>query len=256
MKIRYYKLNIKEIVAIVLLFLFVFNEFLTEYVSSIFSYIDDCAIIVIIIAVIIQIVKYRGKLTMDKYEIYVLACYVLIYIIGICGDISSQFQNNKLAILLDMLAWTKFFIAYICLVNIIKPEKVNVYYDYLVKVGKIIIIIGLILEILNLFTDIQLVEGHEKYGLKAFALGGHPAFTSAILAGFTSIFLVEPKKNKIWIVLELLLVAATLRAKALAYVCLVIYALIFLRKNINFTKILILGILILVVGWTQIQYYF
>lgn len=255
MKVRYYKLNIREIIILVLLLLFMFNGAIIN-TYPIFAYIDDFAIIAIILATIIKIIKDKGKLRLEKNEKNILLCYILIYMLGILGNISSQFQNNKIAILLDMLSWTKFFIAYICLVNIINPKRVDAYYDYLIKIGKILIIIGVILEILNLFTDIKLVDGYEKYGLKAFSLGGHPAFTSAILAGFTSILLVEPKRNKIWIIFGLLLAAATLRSKAIAYVCLVIYALIFLRKNINIIKILMLGILVIAVGWTQIQYYF
>ena len=256
MNIKFYKLNIREAISVILLCLFIFNEILTQHISSIFSYIDDFAIVLIILFFIIKIIRQKGKVGLERYERKILYAYIIIYCLGIIGNLISRFQDKNIAILIDMLAWTKFFIGYICLVNLIKKDRVNVYYDYLIKIAKVIVMIGLVLEILNLTTDIQLVDGYEKYGIKAFSLGGHPSFTSAIFAGFTVLFLLEPKKNKSWICLSMLLVAATLRSKGIAFVCLVIYALIFLRKNISVLKIATIGLLAIIVGWNQIQYYF
>lgn len=251
-----YKLNVSQILWGGLLFLFIFNEILTQHISSFFSYIDDIAIVLIILFFIIKIIRQKGKIELEKNEIRILFLYIVIYCLGILGNFISKFQDKSIAIIIDMLSWTKFFIGYICLVNLIKKDKVNNYYDCLIKIGKLIVIIGIVLEILNLLTDIQLVDGYEKYGIKAFSLGGHPSFTSAIFAGFTVLFLVEPKKNKFWIALSMILVTATLRSKGIAFVCLVIYALIFLRKNISVLKIITVGVLAVIVGWNQIQYYF
>lgn len=256
MKLKFYKLNIIEIIMLITLFIFVFNEALAKYVCPIFSYVDDFVIILIFIFYLINLIKKKGKIKFSKYEFRIFIAYIFLYIVGILGNLLSKFQENIFAILIDMLSWTKFFIAYILLVNIIKKDRVKVYYDYIAKIGKIIIAFGLILEILNLTTDLKLVDGYEKFGIKAFAFFGHPSFTSSIVAGFVAMLLVEPKKNIKWILLGLILMAATLRTKAFAYVCLIIYALIFLRKNINFLKTIMIFFIVLVVGWSQIQYYF
>lgn len=256
MNIKFYKLNISEIFLGILLFLFIFNEILTQHISSFFSYIDDFAIVLIILFFIIKIIRQKGKIELEKNEIRILILYMLIYSLGIFGNFISKFQDESVAIIIDMLSWIKFFIGYVCLVNLIKKDKVNNYYDCLIKIGKVIIVIGIVLEILNLTTDIQLVDGYEKYGIKAFSLGGHPSFASAIFAGFTVLLLMEPKKNKFWIVLSMVLVAATLRAKGIAFVCLVVYALFFFRKNISNLKIIMVGLLVIMVGWNQIEYYF
>lgn len=257
MKIRYKKSTLIDAILMLILFLFVFNEFLSNHVSRFFSYIEDITMIALILIFIIQFIRKRGKICLEKHEKIILISYVLIYILGALGNIVSEFQSSNFAILVDILSWTKFFIAYIGLVNIMKKDTADKYYTYLVKFAKFIIVIGLVLEILNLTTNIELADkSYAKFGIKAFSLFGHPAFASSIFAGLTSILLVEPKKNRLWIFLGLILVGATLRSKSFAFICLVIYSLIFLRKNINLLKVLILGILVVIVGWSQIQYYF
>lgn len=256
MKLKFFKLNIIEIIMLITLFIFVFNESLTKYVSPIFSYIDDFIIIFIYIFYLINLIKKKGKIKFSKYEVKIFIAYIFLYVVGVLGNSLSKFQDNIFAILIDMLSWTKFFIAYILLVNIIKKDRVKTYYDYIAKMGKLIIVLGLILETLNLTTDLKLVDGYEKFGIKAFAFFGHPSFTSSIIAGFVALLLIEPKKNIKWILLGLVLMATTLRTKAIAFVCLIIYSLIFLRKNINLLKTIMIFLIVLVVGWSQIQYYF
>lgn len=258
MKNKYKKPKLIDISLMLILFLFVFNGFFTKYISGVFSYIEDIAMIVMILIFMIQIIRKRGKIYLEKYEKVILVSYVLIYILGIIGNIVSEFQESKFAILVDILSWTKFFIAYIGLVNIIKKDTADKYYLYLVSFAKLIIVIGLVLELLNLTTNIELADKlYARFGIGAFSLFSHPAFTSSIFAGLTSILLVEPKKNKVWIFFGLILTAATLRAKSIAFVCLIIYSLIFLRNNKNvLLKVLILGMLVVIVGWSQIQSYF
>ena len=256
MKFRYYKLNIIEIIMLIVLFLFVFNELLTKYVSSVFSYIDDLAIILIIICYNVKSIKNKAKTNINKYELKIVILYIILYIIGILGNLTSNFQENLFAIIVDMLSWVKFFIAYILLLNMIKKNRVKVYYDYIVKMGKLIILFGLVLEILNLTTDFQLVEGYEKFGIKAFSFFGHPAFTSSILAGFVAIFLFDSKKNKNWIMLGSILLMATLRTKAFAFVLLIVYTVFFLKRKINVLNIIMAISLVVAVGWSQVQYYF
>ena len=257
MKIRKYKLTLKDIILMIILFLFVFNEFLTKNVSGFFSYIEDATMVGIILILVVRLILKRGKINFEKHEKVIIVSYVLIYIIGILGNYVSGFQKNNFAIMVDLLSWTKFFVAYVGLVNIIQKQTANKYYTYLINFAKVIILIGIVLEILNLATSLELTgKTYAKFGIKAFSLFGHPAFASSIFAGFTALLLVEPKKNKLWICLGLILVAATLRSKSFAFVGLVIYSLIFLRKNINTLKILIVGVLVLIIGWSQIQYYF
>lgn len=256
MKIKFYKLNIGEILILIALFLFIFNEVLTKYISTIFSYIDDFTLILILIYYGINTIKKKTNTFSHKYEIRILILFIVLYVIGILGNVLSKFQGNSFAIVVDMLSWMKFFISYIFLINTIKKDKAKVYYEYIVKVGKLIIALSFILEMFNLTTDFRLVEGYEKFGIKAFSFFGHPSFASSILAGFISALLVEPKKNKIWILLGLVLIAATLRTKAFAFVALVVYALIFFRKKINILKIIMIFLLVIFIGGSQIQYYF
>lgn len=246
-----------DIILIIILFLFVFNAPLTEHISSVFSYIDDVTIAILILIFGIQLIRKKGKVYVEKHEKIIFISFCLMYVLGLIGNIISGFQNNFFAILVDMLSWTKFFIAYIGLVNILKKNTAIKYYGYFEKFSKFMIIIGILLEILNLTTDIELtLPWLGRYGIKAFALFSHPTFASSIFAGLTSILLVQPKKNKMWILFGLLLIGATLRTKSLAFIGLIIYSLIFLQKNINFFKVAIVGILVAVVGWSQIQFYF
>lgn len=254
---KFDKAKVLDFTLIIILFFFVFNVVLTRYVSPYFSYIEDGMILVLICIFIVNCIKKRGKIRLEKHEKIIIISYFFIYILGILGNIISGFQSNIFAIMVDMLSWTKFFIGYIGLVNIIKKERAERLYVYLLNLAKFVVIIGLVLEILNLTTSLELAQKtYAKFGIKAFSLFGHPAFASSIFAGFTALFLLEPKKNKLWIILSLILVAATLRSKSFAFVCLIIYSVLFLRKNINALKILSAIVLIVVVGWSQIQNYF
>lgn len=256
MKLKFYKLRIIEIIMLILLCLFIFNEALTNYISNFFSYIDEIIMFIIFLFYIINIVKRKGKISFTKSENIIFITYILLYIIGIIGNCISKFQNNIFAIVIDMISWMKFFITYILIVNTINKDRAIIYYYYIVKLAKIIMIFFLILEILNLTTDFQFVDGYKKFGIKAFSFFGHPSFASSILAGFVTLFLLKPTQNAKWIFLGLMLITATLRTKAFAFTCLVIYSLIFLRKNINLIKMITILLLIIIIGWSQIQYYF
>lgn len=246
-----------DIVLMIILFLFVFNAPLSEHINSAFSYIDDVTMVILILIFGILIIRKKGKVFIGQHEKIILISFGLMYVLGLIGNIISEFQNNLFAILVDMLSWTKFFIAYVGLVNILKEHTANKYYGYLKKFSKFMIIIGIILEILNLTTDIELtLPWLGRYGIKAFALFSHPTFASAIFVGLTSILLVEPKKNAIWILLGLILIGATLRTKSIAFIGMIIYSLLFFRKKINIFKVVIIGVLVVIVGYSQIQFYF
>ena len=258
MKDNYIKPKLIDLVLMLILFLFVFNGALSKYISGVFSYIEDFAIIIMLVIFIIQIIRKNGKICLEKHEKAILISYIIIYVLGITGNIVSELQVSTFAILVDILSWTKFFIAYIGLVNIIKKDTADRYYLYFVNFTKFLIVLGLILEILNLTINLELADkAYDRFGIRVFSLFAHPAFTSSIFAGLTSILLFEPKKNKLWIFLGLLLTGATLRAKSIAFICLIIYSLIFLRNNRNvLLKVLILGIFVGIIGWSQIQSYF
>lgn len=258
MKDNYIKPKLIDLVLMLILFLFVFNGFLSRYISGVFSYIEDFAMIIMLLIFIIQIIRKSGKICLEKHEKAIIISYVIIYLLGITGNIVSELQDSTFAILVDILSWTKFFIAYIGLVNIIKKDTADRYYLYFVSFTKFLIILGIVLEVLNLTIDIELADkAYDRFGIRVFSLFAHPAFTSSIYAGLTSILLLEPKKNKVWIFLGLLLTGATLRAKSIAFICLIIYSLIFLKNNKNIVlKVLVLGILVLTIGWSQIQSYF
>lgn len=263
MKIKIIKFSVVETAIIVLSILVVTSGILTYWFKISVSYADDILTILTIgLAMFTLFFFYREK----KLDLKLFLFPIITTIIGFIGNLINNYQNNLVAIFLDAFSWQKFFLLYACFLVILQSteNKSFFYLNIAQKIAKLLIILGVIIEILNLMGIIYSAPGFDRFGLPAFTFGLHPSNSTSILAVVISLLFWDEKKNRIYIYISLMLIILTFRFKGIAFAFLVSY---FILKNIlphmkNKVKIpLVIQIIpiILCIGficWDQITFYF
>lgn len=140
---------------------------------------------------------------------------------------------------------------------------------YLNKLCKVLVVPGVVLAIVNLFTDVGMYTEY-VYGLRAFHyiflrvgnLNGVCAEILIIFTAYLSYISNEKKRKKqsLYIVLTLLLMMSTLRSRAFIYVALYVAGYFFFVKGkrikIKLHYFVPVGIIGAYIGWSKIQFYF
>lgn len=247
------KLN--TILIICLLVLTIFSTPLKSLLNINFNYSDELLTIYILCICIYKFIK--KELVLSKNDMFIIFLLVLIDLIGLIGNIVSKYQTSLFAILVDVLGWQKLVVTYIGFKDLINKSKVEKYYEIINIISKIIIILGCIFEVLNLFNIVVLAPEHKRFGINAFSIMGHPSMSCAIFAFIICWMLREPQKNMLWIIISLLLEIATLRTKAFAFCGAVILCYIFSRDNKKLVaKLICLGSVMLLIAMSSIKFYF
>lgn len=253
----------KDIGLFVLLTFLIFYGFLSEFINPIFKYVDEF-IVVYLFVYFILISGKNHSFYISKTDKNILICLLLLTIIGFFSNILSKFQPNVLYSILDWFSFMKFPLSYILLSKIIKYKNDELsYYDFnrISLYFKIILIIIMFIVIGNLIFDFNLAPTYSRFGIRSYSLGGHPSFASAVCAAIASYFMIDYKKNFLWIILALILSSATLRIKAIVWAFLMFLFIIFNRekkiKGKQVIMLLLVGIVIaLCVSYKSIQFYF
>lgn len=255
MKIKIFKLNLFEILICILLVFTIMSEMLSTEVNDIFSYSDEIFVIVVIIAGIIKSFSKVPKWKIQELIIFVIL--LIIYIIGIVGNKISNIQENTFAISIDMLNWIKFWGTYLFLQSIIKKEKISKYYELFVSLIKILLVVSLILELLNILDINVLTNKYDRFGLHSFCfIDGHPSAASSVFAVCICVLLYNYKKNKKWIMIAIAMEILTFRFKAIAFVIALIIEIVIMRRRVSITKIVFISGILIAVAWQPIKYYF
>lgn len=256
--IKIIRLNIKEILFLILIALMVFYSFVVQYISPYFNYVDDLFTAIFILIAIIKTVMRPNEKRLNKYDKYLLIFGTILMLLGLIGNFISGYQTNVKAILTDLLAFCKWFGVYLAGMVILEVKKADRYYEVAEYFSKIILFIMLIILISTQIFHWDLADEYSRYGLPIYTLGGHPSFAAAIGACCISILLLNYSKNKKWILLGLILTMFTWRIKAIAYVILMIIFLIFNRdkKDFSIKKLAIYAVIAIVIASKYIVNYF
>ena len=247
--------NKKNLLIIVFL-IFMFSDYLGDKINQIFCYTDEIILCTMILYYFYNKIKRHKNIQLNNEEEKIIYTFIIIYFSGILGNILSGYQSNIIAIIKDMIINMKFFIPYILMIDIIKNENSSNMKNKITNIAKLAIIVASLIEILNLLCGFMGSIKYGKFGIPALTFGGHPYFSSAIIACATSLLTMDIKKNKQYIIIGLLLSALTFRTKAYLYIALIIFSIIFFRKTIKLWKIIIIFLIMLIIGWNKIEYYF
>lgn len=249
-----------EIIYVCLLYLFVLQYFLQEYIQ-IFQYFDEFIAILFFPVFIVYVIKKHGKIKVDKKDIIIVLCLLGVIIIGLFSNFLYGYQETKY-IVSDIIVFLKFFLVYF-LAKIIFTNGLREFNRKISTNIKIITFILFILSILNYIFKF-LPFATERFGISSNQLFfGHPTVLAAITAMLMLNLLVFGYKlNKsfyITIAMQMVLIISTLRTKAIAYVIVAIILMIYvlkLRKKIKILNIALLIVLCCIIGYKQIVFYF
>ena len=245
---------------IILLYLLVLQNPLQNYIKG-FQYIDEILALMFFPIAIIYIVKNNGKIRIGKKDIAIVLCLFIIIAIGLISNIIYGYQS-VIYVLSDLLVFVKFFLVYYSVQTIFKGRLKE--YSKLISVHiKIITSILFILTILNYIFDIWPPESY-RYGIGVNQICfTHPTMLAAVtVALMCNLIFFRYEKEKFYIItliMQILLIASTLRMKAIAFIAvsilLMIYVLKF-NKKIKVLNVLLVGGICILISYNQIVYYF
>ena len=206
----------------------------------------------------------------EKKIVYSLIIMFIIFVVGLISNFMFSVETRIPAIITDMATLFKgyisFFGFYLLFDNMEETEK-NTVIKYLARLCTVIIIPGFILLFVNLFVNINMHTDY-VYGLRAFhyiflRVGNLKTFCVRSLIIFTLALINNKKREKeitAYIIMSLVLMVSTLRARAFIIAFLYIIGYIFfivLKKNkfkLRYTLPTVIPLLI--IAAPKIQYYF
>lgn len=251
------KLNKKNVFYIILVFLFTFQMLLQKYVS-IFQYFDEFYALISIPLVIM-------KKKIDKVELKMIIIFFALNIIGILSSIIYNYQPLG-AVFTDILLINKFFMGIITTKILFKNFEYEKERKVVRKFCGGMILLLFALSLMDILFNIFPTEFTYRFGLKPVQLFfSHPTVLLYAMLFLLSNFIlfkdeeILNKNDIIVICCDMLVMCMTLRTKAfaIALVTVLLCYYIFIRKKyIKFNKIIVLGAIILLVAYSQIQVYF
>lgn len=243
------------LIIIFLLALSIFGTPLHDLTGIPFNYADDLLTVYIIIVCLYKLISKKYQL--EKNDTLILIILTIINIVGIIGNLISGYQTSLIGIMVDFLGWQKFVVAYLGFKMLTKKEKLDEYYQIIFKISKVIIVVSVIFEVLNLLDIVHLAPGHDRYGIGSFSIMGHPSSASAIMAFIICCLLLKPKENIKWLTAAIIIELATLRMKAFAFVLAIPISYFLFKDSKNLLKkITLFAIMMLIVSAGSIKFYF
>lgn len=248
-------------VFIIIFYLLIFKDAFLN-IFSFFQYIDEIIAILAIPIFFINLYKNRGiiYLKCEKYSYYIFL-YLYIFI-GVMSNIIYQYQSLIDAVLPDIFInlkfWWSIYVAKYLLgdIDFTKNSKKIVFHI------KFVITIYIILFIYhNIFGEI--FPESERFGFKVTWLfyEVHTFFVAICIFLISLSTMVKPyfRYNKLYMAILLILLCSNLRFKAFgaaAIYVILYYFILYKNKIINKKLILLIGIFCLLIGFTQLEFYF
>lgn len=251
------KVDLKYIYFLFFLYLFVFSDWLAIY----FPIVSNWDEIFALIAVPIWIINF----TQNGFKISIARGGYGIWVFGYLffSAISNVVSQNQtiIPILSDLLVNLKFwFSIYIGYHYFGKMNQETSDYKISAHI-KFIVVVFIILAAVDRIHPI--FESDVRYGIRVLKLfySIHTVFAS-VCAVLLSILYITAKRGRtlsIYCVLLLLLMCATLRSKAFGGALLfiiIVFWFQYKKEKMKIWQIILLGLMGLFVGWSQIQFYF
>lgn len=240
----------------VVLFLLVFQNPL-ESIWGLFSYIDEFIALIGLLAAAHEILfAQKCKLTKEQLLIGIpLSVFVLA---GLVGNLIFQYQPWK-SVIIDLYTNLKFFFSIGTGYYVFRLIDENNVKTSVSTCGKCIIAGIFVVFVIDRIFD--LYPGGIRYGMRSAVLFySAPTYLAGALAFLVVLLTVfYEKKNIPYIVIALIMMAFTMRSKAIAsaaaYVAVFLFFAVWKRK-LKLRHIAVLGMACVIIAWPQISYYF
>ena len=247
----------KYYIFMIIIYLFIFEFVLMQYVSFA-KYWDE---LYAVLFVPLFIIYFNGKIKVGSDNARIFCLLILFIIIGIIPNIMFKYQVMS-AVLSDILLNLKFFMGIYTTYYLFKN------FDYVSYKGRIKRHLQFIVIILFLLVIIDEIVGYfpcyeYRYGLRSEQLFfGHPtglASVSFFLVIMLMLFYTPNTKDFYFVTLAVILVASTLRIKAIGMVIIFIYLYVRVcirQKKVSVRNVLLMLPVLIYIGWEQIYNYF
>ena len=251
------KNNTLYILFIIAMYIFVFQNLLQKYFVM-FQYFDEIFVLLTIPVFIIYLSKNNFKINIYKNDKKITLFLGLIIFIGLIQNFRLNFQSPKYY-LSDLLLFLKFFLGYFLSRLTLDKKFFDKYNKKIKNHVKLVTIILFLFTIANYIF--KLYPAQVRYGIISNQLFySHPTYLAAVCIFLFALYVISnDKKFDIINIILIFLVISTLRIKAIASAMgvIIIYSIIQrTNKKINLNKFAILAILLVIVGYSQFQYYF
>ena len=251
--------RLKNIILVIMFYILIFQNALENYFKA-FGILDEAISLILLLYGIYMIIFNSKKVKIDKHNVQIIICSIVIGAIGLTGNMIYKYQET-IPLIKDGIALFKGIITYICVPMFFMDLKVSDYLEIINKHLKIISVSVLILVLGNFIFDI--FPYYEiRFGIKSQQIFfSHPTYLasfSALLVGLLSVNLKKHKENKIYIFISLIILTTTLRFKAIAFIPIymyMFYIVIIKERKLQIKDIVILGILGVIFAGTQIREY-
>ncbi len=251
------KNNTLYILFIIAMYIFVFQNLLQKYFVM-FQYFDEIFVLLTIPVFIIYLSKNNFKINIYKNDKKIILFLGLIIFVGLIQNFRLNFQSPKYY-LSDLLLFLKFFLGYFLSRLTLDKKFFDKYNKKIKNHVKLVTIILFLFTIANYIF--KLYPAQVRYGIISNQLFySHPTYLAAVCIFLFALYVISnDKKFDIINIILIFLVISTLRIKAIASAMgvIIIYSIIQrTNKKINLNKFAILAILLVIVGYSQFQYYF
>lgn len=251
--------RLKNIILVIMFYILIFQNALENYFKA-FGILDEAISLILLLYGIYMIIFNSKKVKIDKHNVQIIICSIVIGAIGLTGNMIYKYQET-IPLIKDGIALFKGIITYICVPMFFMNLKVSDYLEIINKHLKIISVSVLILVLGNFIFDI--FPYYEiRFGIKSQQIFfSHPTYLasfSALLVGLLSVNLKKHKENKIYIFISLVILTTTLRFKAIAFIPIymyMFYIVIIKERKLQIKDIVILCILGGIFAITQIREY-
>ena len=251
--------RLKNIILVIMFYILIFQNALENYFKA-FGILDEAISLILLLYGIYMIIFNSKKVKIDKHNVQIIICSIVIGAIGLTGNMIYKYQET-IPLIKDGIALFKGIITYICVPMFFMNLKVSDYLEIINKHLKIISVSVLILVLGNFIFDI-FPHYEIRFGIKSQQIFfSHPTYLasfSALLVGLLSVNLKKHKENKIYIFISLIILTTTLRFKAIAFIPIymyMFYIVIIKERKLQIKDIVILCILGGIFAATQIREY-
>lgn len=209
------------------LFIILVLENIIEKFIPVFAYLDES---ITILCGILILLKLSRPIKINKTYIKIGACFVIIALLGLISNMIFQIQDELIAVLKDVLAFSKFYVIFlaslICFGNGIKERS----YKRMCSFSKLYVVVLFAFAVLNVLLDLGMDDGY-RYGIKTYMfLYSHPTFMVSSVIAICTILVAEGKrKNMPYIVMAGVVIAAGLRNKGLIYLFVLVVTSVILK---------------------------
>lgn len=267
---KYKRLSLADIKLADLIFLLglnalFFESFFQVSISHALSFIDElCAAVLFLIAIKDALLLKTQSICGCKAG-HIVFVTVLFLAVGALGTIVCKLQTRLYPVLIDAFTSGKglFCLASALYLARTRAIKADEFVHMVVAECKLLTLVCFAAVLINLVADVGFGgEGNSRYGVRPFAfVFYHPTIVVYLVTGMAAVLLAHEPKPVKWCTLLCVILVATLRSKAFGEAAVIVLVLLVLgvkgeKAKLRWWHIAIAAAALLVVGWSQLEYYY